>query len=91
MNPLGPSGSDDGADPVRPRTGVQAQPGNYMSGVSSQIENWRVLCHMTNLILFPGQQNTAVLPCPKAFQGHTVGIALPIRESNTATESLLEP
>lgn len=41
---------------------------------------------MSNLILFPGQQNTAVLSCPKAFQADTQGIALPIRESNTAAE-----
>lgn len=41
---------------------------------------------MSNLILFPGQQNTAVLSCPKAFQSISVGIPLPIRESNTVAE-----
>lgn len=95
----------DGADPVRLRTGVQAQPGNCLSGISSLMENWRMGCHMSNLILLPGQQHTAVLSCPQAFQADAVSIPLLIGESHTATvlssfkevrlgyskDSLLEP
>lgn len=41
---------------------------------------------MANLILFPEQQDTAVLSSPQAFQADAVGTPPLIRESHTATE-----
>lgn len=85
LGTAGTCGAADGADPARLRTGVQAQPGNCLSGISSLMKNWRMGCHMSNLILLPGQQNTAVLSCPQAFQADAVDITLLFRESHTET------
>lgn len=69
QSPSGPGRSPHRADPVHLRTGVPAQPGHFLSRISSLMENWRMLCHMSNLILFRG--NKTLLSCQSVSSTHS--------------------